>query len=153
MCVWEAQNTHLGSAKRASQTHMQCGFGFSVSAESCVTFSSFFIFIFFCFYAFKEETKFTVYETNVTVHALFWYCLCTVHGTHSYFIQKNIKNGSHSTIYTFKNYFVTVFSVFNFSNNKFNPNGSLNATHALLLKSTFITLNIQQAVVCNTSIC
>ena len=62
----------------------------------------------------RGETKFTVYETNVTVHALFWYCLCTVHGTHSYFIQKNIKNGSHSTIYTFKNYFVTVFSVFSF---------------------------------------
>ena len=27
------------------------------------------------------------------------------------------------TIYTIKNYFTTVFSVFNFSNNKFNPNG------------------------------
>ena len=35
-----------------------------------------------------------------------------------------IKNGSHSTIYTFKNYFVTVFlvSVFSFSKNKLNPN-------------------------------
>ena len=34
------------------------------------------------------------------------------------------KNGSYSTIYTFKNYFVTVFSVsvFNFSKNKLNPN-------------------------------
>ena len=27
--------------------------------------------------------------------------------------EKNIKNGSHSTIHTFKNYFVTVFSIFN----------------------------------------
>ena len=27
---------------------------------------------------------------------------------------KNIKNGSHDTIYTFKNYFATVFSVFSF---------------------------------------
>ena len=26
--------------------------------------------------------------------------------------EKNIKNGSHGTIYTFKNYFATVFSVF-----------------------------------------
>ena len=34
-----------------------------------------------------------------------------------------IKNGSHDTIHTFKNYFVTVFSVFSFSINKFNPNG------------------------------
>ena len=35
-----------------------------------------------------------------------------------------IKNRSHSTIYTFKNYFATVFSVsvFNFSKNKLNPN-------------------------------
>ena len=35
-----------------------------------------------------------------------------------------IKNGSHSTIYTFKNYFATVFSVsvFSFSKNKLNPN-------------------------------
>ena len=35
-----------------------------------------------------------------------------------------IKNGLHSTIYTFKNYFATVFSVsvFSFSKNKLNPN-------------------------------
>ena len=35
-----------------------------------------------------------------------------------------IKNGSHNTIYTFKNYFATVFSVsvFSFSKNKLNPN-------------------------------
>ena len=35
-----------------------------------------------------------------------------------------IKNGSHSTIYTFKNYFATVFSVliFSFSKNKLYPN-------------------------------
>ena len=30
---------------------------------------------------------------------------------------------SHDTIHTFKNYFATVFSVFSFSNSKFNPNG------------------------------
>ena len=36
-----------------------------------------------------------------------------------------IKNWSHSTIYTFKNYSTIVFSVsvFSFSKNKFNPNG------------------------------
>ena len=35
-----------------------------------------------------------------------------------------IKNGSHNTIYTFKNYFATVFSVsvFSFCKNKLNPN-------------------------------
>ena len=38
-----------------------------------------------------------------------------------------IKNGSHSTIYTFKNYFATVFSVsvFSFSKNKLYPNGPI----------------------------
>ena len=38
-----------------------------------------------------------------------------------------IKNGSHDTIHTFKNYFATMFSVsiFSFSKNKLNPNGSI----------------------------
>ena len=38
-----------------------------------------------------------------------------------------IKNGSHDTIHTFKNYFATVFSVsvFSFSKNKLNPNGPI----------------------------
>ena len=41
------------------------------------------------------------------------HCSCTVHGTHNHFIQeKNIKTGSHGTIYIFKNYFAIVFSVF-----------------------------------------
>ena len=62
-----------------------------------------------------QETKITVYALFITVHS-------TVH------VIKNIKNGSHSTIHTFKNYFATIFSVFNFSNNKFNPNGSIRET-------------------------
>ena len=38
---------------------------------------------------------------------------CTVHKVYNHFIQKKIiKNGSHSTIYTFKNYFAIVFLVF-----------------------------------------
>ena len=43
---------------------------------------------------------------------LFMHCSCTVHR-------------SHDTIHTFKNYFATVFSVFSFSNNKFNSNGPI----------------------------
>ena len=39
------------------------------------------------------------------------HCLCIVHE-------------SHDTIFTFKNYFVIVFLVFNFSKNKFNLNES-----------------------------
>ena len=44
---------------------------------------------------------------------------CTVHAF------KNIKNGSHGTIHTFKNYFTTVFSVFSFNKNKLYLNGPL----------------------------
>ena len=51
-------------------------------------------------------------ENKVTVHTLFIYCPCTIHGTHNHFIQKKIKNGSHGTIYPFKNYFATIFSIF-----------------------------------------
>ena len=42
------------------------------------------------------------------MHALFMYCTCTVYAF------KNIKNGSHDTIHTVKNYFATVFLVFSF---------------------------------------
>ena len=79
-----------------------------------------------------EETKFTVHvpfnTVHVpfnTVHAVFRYYSSTVHGTRSHFIQKTkkIKNESHGTIHIFKNYFVTVFSVFSFSKNKLYPNG------------------------------
>ena len=46
---------------------------------------------------------------------------CTVHGTHKYRIQqkKTFKTGSHMVLFTFKNYFATVFSVFS---NKRHPN-------------------------------
>ena len=45
--------------------------------------------------------------------SLLWAVLtCTVHGPINYiFSNFSIKNVSHSTIYTFKNYFATVFSV------------------------------------------
>ena len=52
-------------------------------------------------------------DTKNTVYTRFMYCSCTVYG-------------SHNTIHTFKNYyFTTVFSVFSFSNNKFNSNGPM----------------------------
>ena len=59
---------------------------------------------------------FTVQGTKITVHALF----ITVHST--VYVLKNIKNESHGTIHTFKNYFATIFSVFSFSKNKLYPN-------------------------------
>ena len=73
----------------------------------------------------------------VTVH----HCIGTVH------TLKNIKNGSHDTIYTFKNYFATVFSVFSFNNNKFNPNGPImwNLTW-LVNQGTFVIFLQNQAL-------
>ena len=45
----------------------------------------------------------------------------------TFFSNFFIKNGFHNTIYTFKNYFATVFSVsiFSFNKNNINPNGPL----------------------------
>ena len=47
-----------------------------------------------------------------------------------------IKNGSHNTIYTFKNYFIRVFSVFSFQfqQNKFYPNRLINVLVYRLIK-------------------
>ena len=69
---------------------------------------SIFPFFFFFFTCFRE--------TIFTVAALFM-------GPTATLFRKNIKNGSHGTIHTFKNYFTTVFSVFSFSKNKLYLNG------------------------------
>ena len=74
-------------------------FGLSWKLRPRFTFSDFF------FFSLRVNSKITwFYCAGDKKH-----CVCTVHG-------------SHNTIHTFKNYFVTVFSVFSFSNNKFNPN-------------------------------
>ena len=77
--------------------------------ETCVYvfISRFLPFFFFLFFQ-RMNSEFTVQRQKL----LFMHCSSTVHGTYSHFIQKKyIKNGSHSTIHTFKNYFATVFSV------------------------------------------
>jgi len=58
-----------------------------------------------------------LWKVTCIVHALRLHCAGDI--VHALFtspkttlFKKNIKNGSHSTIYTFKNYFATVFSVF-----------------------------------------
>ena len=62
---------------------------------------------------------------------LFFFFLCMnsklawVHCSPLFTHCLHIKNGSHDTIYTFKNYFAIVLSVFSFSNNKLNPNGPI----------------------------
>ena len=42
-----------------------------------------------------------------------FYALFTKH-TDTFFNKNNFKTGSHDTIHTFKNYFATIFSIFNF---------------------------------------
>ena len=56
---------------------------------------------------FREETKFIVHKTNVPVLVLFMHCSWDPQPLYS---EKNIKNESHGTIHTFKNYFTAVFS-------------------------------------------
>ena len=95
-------------------------FGFKVFL--CPRFAvafSLFCFVFFFFFCPHMLTLVHKKSIFCTVAILFIYCSNTVHAL------KNIKNGSHGTIHTFKNYFVTVLLVFSFSNNKFNPNGPL----------------------------
>ena len=104
-------NWNFTNPRSLNPTNPKCGFGFSV----CIFISAFSFFFFSFFFSFTRfrETKFTVHN-----------CSSTVHGTiATLFRKKNVKNGSHGTIHTFKNYFTTVFSVFSSSKNKFNPNG------------------------------
>ena len=98
-------------------------FGYRVSSR--IRFLPFFFFL----------RAWTVTSHGFTVHALFG----TVHALFStVYVLKNIKNRSHDTIYTIKNYFATVFSVFSFqfsvfSNNKLNPNGPIVSLFAFFL--------------------
>ena len=62
-----------------------------------------------------------------------------------------IKNGSHGTIYTFKNYFATVFSIFSFQfqQNKFYPNRPLvlkiKEKHLTRLKPKILTYCVSKS--------
>ena len=60
----------------------------------------------------------------------------------SFFIKTFIKNGSHGTIYTFKNYFAKVFSVFSFQQNKRYPNGPLVCVWAEMKNENYFTIQL-----------
>ena len=55
-----------------------------------------------------------------------------------------IKNEFYDIIYTFKNYFATVFSdsIFSFNNNKFNPNGSSMFVRQKLFLPTYFIIQL-----------
>ena len=100
--------------------------------------STFLPFSFFFFSAFTRLRRDRFYCSE-RQFLLFIYCFVTVHHCSStVHTLKNIKNGSHNTIYTFKNYFTTVFLVFSFSNNKFNPNRPLFSTCFLQLNDLLL---------------
>ena len=72
-----------------------------------------------------DYAYYCVFNSTFCLFFFFWYVnsnLTWVHCSRTVHALKNIKNGSHGIIHTFKIYFATVFSVFSFSNNKFNPN-------------------------------
>ena len=64
---------------------------------------------------------FYVQESKCTFHALF---TSDLWDPQPLYFEKKVKNGSHSTIHTFKNYFATIFFVFSFQQIKLYPNGS-----------------------------
>ena len=85
------------------------------------------------------------------VNGAFMHCLWThkLHFSATFFI----KNESHDTIHTFKNYFATMFSVsvFSFSTNKLNPNGPLVDHPNYAIKNYIDTLNdylVSVSIVC-----
>ena len=78
--------------------HLRFGFAFSL-------FYFYFFFFFFC------PHMLILVDKN--------YCLCTVvvlfmYYNNTVYVLKNIENEFYGTFHTFKNYFATVFSIFNF---------------------------------------
>ena len=81
-------------------------------------------FFFFFFSALTNNNKYCsciVQETNFTVYILFMHCSWDPQPLYS---EKNIKNGFHGTIHTFKNYFTKMFQFLVFSFQLY-PNGPL----------------------------
>ena len=73
-----------------------------LDARRVFEFAFFFLFSFF----------FLLFETNNTIQNTVYVLIKGP--TTTLFIKKILKNGSYDTIHTFKNYFVTMFSVFSF---------------------------------------
>ena len=86
---------------------------------------AFFLCVFLFFFFFFSPQKLTLSTVNSS------YMHCSQVSQIPLFSNFFIKNGSHDTIYTFKNYLATVFliSIFSFSNNKLNPNGPCVSMH------------------------
>ena len=77
---------------------------------------------------------------------LFMYCLRAIHETIATLLRKkNIKNGSHSTIHIFKNYFATVF--FSFQQNKLYPNRSFQLLNLPKVPNNFLHMFLASLII------
>ena len=88
--------------------------------------SQFFYFILFFLARMKSNRivhahGFYLQESKCTFRALF---TSDLWDPQPLYFEKKIKNGSHSTIHIFKNYFAAIFFVFSFQQIKLYPNGS-----------------------------
>ena len=102
---------------------------------SCIF--SFLFFFFFFLVSYNRGQRLLFNEQQPHFFLLFCPFITSVDPVHcswnpqiSHFSNFFIKNGSYDTIHTFKNYFAIMFSVsvFNFNNNKFNPNKPIVST-------------------------
>ena len=83
-----------------------------------------FFFFFFYWVTLKHYCSSLLWTVTVTFNRKRCICALFMEPQITLFNNFFIKNGSHGTIYAFKNYFVTVFSVFSFQfqQDKFYPN-------------------------------
>ena len=121
------------------------------STETCGVFvSCFFCFLFF-FCQLQQGTAVIVQWTVAALFLLFRLFIISVGPVYyswnpqiSLFSNFFIKNEFYDIIYTFKNYFATVFSdsIFSFNNNKFNPNGSSMFVRQKLFLPTYFIIQL-----------
>ena len=87
---------------------------FGLGWKLCLRLRSFFYFLLFHAFCWKAGDN--------------YHCNSTVHGTHNHFIQKKILKMSPTVLFTHLKIILLQcfqFLVFNFSKNKFNPNGTI----------------------------
>ena len=98
--------------------------------------STFSISLFFSFFQIMNSKITWIYYAGDNYHCLRTIAVLFMHCSSIFHALKNIKNGFHGTIHTFKNYFATIFLVFSFSKNKLYPNRLLEiiVIHLLLLQ-------------------
>ena len=115
-----------------------CVFGFDLSCVAFLVLAFlFFFFFFFSCVLFCFVLQMLTFCSEQCTYALFTDPQITL------FSNFFIKNGSHGTIHTFKNYFATVFSVFSFQfqQNKFYPNTPCIAYRTYIYIYIYICLN------------